>query len=98
MPRRGGGTTRAPTHTAPVLAVRMRLAEPTVPMLVTREGCERATSPAQPRAPWKWSAGYMGLSDTPQSQDLNGHDDAARRDPRGDHRLEFRTDARRPLI
>ena len=28
----------------------MRLAEPTVPMLVTRKGCERATSPAQPRA------------------------------------------------
>jgi len=48
MPRTGGGTTRAPTRTAPVLAVRMRLAEPTVPMLVTRKGCERATSPAQP--------------------------------------------------
>jgi len=45
----------------------MRLAEPTVPMLVTRAGCEHATSPAQPhtRTPEKWSAGTHGRSATP---------------------------------
>lgn len=49
MPRRGGGTTRAPTRTAPVLAVRMRLAEPTVPMLVTL--AKAASAPPAPHSP-----------------------------------------------
>lgn len=66
----GGGPARAPTRTAPVLAVRMRLAEPTVPMLVTCKGCERATSPAQfsqPRTPEKEMVGRYAwaLSDAP---------------------------------